>query len=69
MHEKPTSPSDATRRAEGKDARATHGADPAAVHEDDDIEVEQREVDPDVRAHYREMVELGADNVGEGRIP
>ncbi len=69
MRDKPTHLSDATRQAEGKDAHAAHVADPAAPHEDDPIEVEEGEVDPDVRDHYQEMAELGADNVGEGRIP
>jgi hypothetical protein len=60
--------SDATREAEAEEARADHVADRPATPEEEK-EVEGAQVDPDVRAHYQEMAELGADDVGEGRIP
>ena len=36
---------------------------------EEDEAIEDEEVDDEVRAHYQEMVELGASEVGEGRIP
>jgi hypothetical protein len=61
--------SDATRQAEAEEARGPHVAYPADTPEENDIEVQEREVAPDVRDHYQEMAELGAENVGEGRVP
>jgi len=60
---------DATRKAEAQEARAPHVAYTADTPEEDDVEVEERQVDPDVRDHFQEMAERGAENVGEGRIP
>jgi hypothetical protein len=60
--------SEATRKAEAADAEARHGAE-RPVTDEDEQSGEDRSVDPDVRAHYQEMVELGAEEVGEGRIP
>jgi hypothetical protein len=60
--------SDATKQAEAQEAEAGHVADRAPTPEEEQ-EVEGAQVDPDVRAHYQEMAELGADDVGEGRIP
>ena len=58
----------ATREAEAKEAKAPHRADRAPTP-DEEASIEGDEVDPEVRSHYREMTELGADEVGEGRIP
>jgi hypothetical protein len=69
LNEERTDLSDATRKAEAEESRAPHVAYPADTPEEDDVAVEERDVDPDVRDHYREMAELGAENVGEGRIP
>ncbi len=68
MEDEHTQVSDATREAETEEADAPHRADrpPTAAEEE---AVEGRPVDPDVRAHYREMTALGAEDVGEGRIP
>jgi hypothetical protein len=68
MSDERTRVTDATRQAEAEESDAPHSADRPAPAEES-AEVEGREVDPDVRAHYREMTELGAEEVGEGRIP
>jgi hypothetical protein len=59
---------DATREAEAEEARSAHVADRPATPEEEQA-VKDRKVDDDVREHYQEMTELGADDVGEGRIP
>jgi hypothetical protein len=59
---------DATRQAEAEEARVGHVADRQASPEQDDT-VEDRAVDDEVRDHYREMTEIGANEVGEGRVP
>ncbi len=68
MSNERTEVSDATRQAEAEEAEASHVTGrPVTPEEEESIEDEK--VDSDVRAHYREMVELGAKDVGEGRIP
>jgi hypothetical protein len=57
---------EATRQVEAEDARARHGAGDASPNLE---EREDRRVDPEVREHYRQMTELGANDPGEGRIP
>jgi hypothetical protein len=59
---------DATRQAEAEEARVRHGADRPASPEEEEP-VEDRAVDDEVREHYREMTEIGAQEVGEGRVP
>jgi len=59
---------DATRRAEAEEARARHVADRPAGPEEEASLVEH-DVDDEVRAHYREMTDIGAHEVGEGRVP
>jgi hypothetical protein len=59
---------DATRQAEAEEARAPHVADRPATAEEEELAGDEG-VDDDVRTHYREMTELGADDPGEGRIP
>ena len=59
---------DATRQAEAEEARVSHVADSAATPEEEES-VEERAVDDNVRDHYREMTEIGANEVGEGRVP
>ena len=68
MSNEHTHVSDATRRAEARASHARHVADRPATPEED-ATLEDREVDEDVRDHYQEMVELGTQEVGEGRIP
>jgi hypothetical protein len=60
--------SEATRRAEAQEAQAPHEADRPPTAEEEQA-IKDLEVDPDVRAHFQEMTEIGADEVGEGRIP
>lgn len=59
---------DATRQAEAEEAEAPHVADRPASAEEEKL-VGDSAVDDDVRTHYREMTELGANDPGEGRIP
>jgi hypothetical protein len=58
----------ATRQAEAEEARAPHVADSPASAEEEELAGDGI-VDDEVRAHYREMTELGANEPGEGRIP
>jgi hypothetical protein len=60
--------SDATREAEAEEAEAPHVANAPAGTEDEEL-TEDRQVDPVVREHYREMTEIGANEEGEGRVP
>ena len=60
--------SDATKEAEAEEAGAPHVAGAPAGAEDEEL-TEDREVDPEVREHYREMTEIGAAEEGEGRVP
>jgi hypothetical protein len=59
---------DATRQAEAEEARAPHVADRPGTPEEEALAGDEG-VDDDVRTHYREMTELGANDPGEGRIP
>jgi hypothetical protein len=59
--------SEATREAEAEEAQAPHVAEESAG--EGDGPVEDREVSDEVRSHYREMTDLGAHEVGEGRVP
>jgi len=59
---------DATREAEAEEARAPHVADRPATAEEEELAGDGA-VDEEVRSHYREMTELGANDPGEGRIP
>jgi hypothetical protein len=68
MNDEDSHVSDATREAEAEEADAPHLPDRAPTAEEEEA-VEGRHVDPDVRAHFRHMTELGAEEVGEGRIP
>jgi hypothetical protein len=56
-----------TRQAEEVDEKAAHGAEADGGDEGAEA-AEDRVVDDDVRSHYREMTELGAQDKGEGRI-
>ena len=64
----PTRPSEATRQAEREDAHTTAHADrePTA---DEEERAERQQLDPDVAEHEQEMVERGAQQKGEGRLP
>jgi hypothetical protein len=56
---------DGTRAAEAEEARAPHVAGAPSGEEESS---EDPKVDEDVRRHYQEMVELGAEEKGEGKI-
>ena len=62
-----TRPSDATRAEEARDAQVRSGADEpdgsGPVPEGD------AHVDADVAEHYEDMIERGAAQEGEGRLP
>ena len=61
-----TRPSDATRSEEERDAQVRAGADavdPEAPVPDD------APVDADVAEHYEDLIERGAAQHGEGRLP
>jgi len=63
-----TTPSGATRAEEERDAKVEAGAD------DTDTDTEGADRAPKepgeaVAAHYEEMIERGADQKGEGRLP
>ena len=62
-----TRPSDATRTEEARDAQVRAGADDldASTPTPDDDAV----VDPEVAEHYEDMIERGANQQGEGRLP
>jgi hypothetical protein len=68
MSNEHTEVTEATRRAEAEEARVRHGADRPATSTEDDA-IDEHDVGEDVRTHYREMTDLGAHEVGEGRIP
>jgi hypothetical protein len=65
---KRTKPTAATRAEEARDARVHSGAsiDDAVPPVDDE---QEPEVSGEVADHYREMVERGANQKGEGRLP
>jgi hypothetical protein len=68
MSNEHTEISDATRQAESEESQTRHVAN-RPVTPEEDAAMDEPEVNEDVRTHYREMVELGAQEVGEGRIP
>ncbi|HTT86068.1 MAG TPA: hypothetical protein VMF60_01765 [Acidimicrobiales bacterium] len=63
-----TEVSDATRQAEREASAAAPEPDRAPTSEEEAV-ADDLSVDPDVREHYEEMAELGADTEGEGRVP
>jgi hypothetical protein len=68
MSDERTDVTDATREAEREEAVAPHDSDrPPTAQEEADAEAHK--VDPDVREHYEEMIERGAEVQGEGHVP
>ena len=63
-----TDPNEGTRDAERAEARATHGSDRPPTDEEARVAEGQEPVDGSVAEHYEEMIELGANVKGEGRI-
>jgi hypothetical protein len=64
----PTRPSERTRDAERSDARTTAHADRLPTDEEAEL-AEREELDPRVADNYEEMLERGAHQKGEGRVP
>ena len=67
MTDEHTDVSDATREAEREEAAAAHAADRAPTAEEE-ADAGEHAVDPDVREHYEEMIERGAEVKGEGEV-
>jgi hypothetical protein len=61
--------SEATREAEAEEAQAPHGAGSGGTDSEGVGLAEDREVSDEVRSHYREMTEIGAQEEGEGKVP
>jgi hypothetical protein len=68
MSDQPTRPSSETRAAERAEAAKTAGADREPTHDEEEV-ADSLELDPDVAEHEREMLERGAHQKGEGRLP
>ncbi|HUZ20650.1 MAG TPA: hypothetical protein VMU75_08785 [Acidimicrobiales bacterium] len=66
---------DATRQAEREEARARHVADREPTREESELaddgeqELRDRGAVGTVAQHYEEMIERGANERGEGRVP
>jgi hypothetical protein len=63
-----TRPSAETRKAEGADAQVTHASERAPTSQEEGAAA-VRKVDPDVAEHEKEMLQRGANQRGEGRLP
>jgi hypothetical protein len=68
MSNSPTRPTQNTRDAEAREAKAEHEADREPTPEEAEI-ADALEPDADVTEHEREMAERGAHQKGEGRLP
>ena len=64
----PIRPSAKTREAERADARAEPHADRQPTRDEEKL-VDGQELDPDVADNAREMIQRGAGQEGEGRLP
>lgn len=62
-------PSEATREAEAAEARAPHEPDDMPTTDDEAAAERAGEATPEARAAYREAIERGARQEGEGRLP
>jgi hypothetical protein len=68
MTDQPTRPSSETREAERAEAAKTAAADREPTPDEEKF-ADSLEVDPDVAAHEKEMMERGANQQGEGKLP
>jgi hypothetical protein len=68
MPDEPEPVSDETRAAEARDAARVHAPD-RPPSPDEEARAEEQHVDENVRAHYEDMAERGANQRGEGRVP
>jgi hypothetical protein len=64
----PTRPTARTRDAERTEAEVHAQPDRLATPEEEE-KADENELDPDVADHEREMLERGASQRGEGRVP
>lgn len=62
-----TTPNEATRAEEAKEAGGAHVADRQPTPEEDAAAPEH--TGPGVSEHYKEMQDIGAADKGEGRLP
>jgi hypothetical protein len=63
-----TRPTPSTREAERAEAELQAQPDRMPTP-DEEEKAEENELDPEVSEHEREMLERGADQEGEGRLP
>jgi hypothetical protein len=68
MTQQPTRPSDETRAAERDDAQRRAGADREPTNDEEAL-ADALEPDSDAAEHEREMMERGAKQQGEGKLP
>ena len=68
MSDQPTRPSSETREAERAEATKTAAADREPTADEEKI-ADSLELDPDVAKHEKEMLERGAHQKGEGKLP
>jgi hypothetical protein len=68
MSDQPTRPSPQTRAAERADASRTAAADRQPTPEEEQI-ADSLELDPEVAKREKEMLERGAHQEGEGKLP
>ena len=61
--------SDATKESDRRDAKAEHGAPQVPTAAESEAAERQGKVDPKTGKHYDEMLERGAHQKGEGRLP
>jgi ribosome-binding protein aMBF1 (putative translation factor) len=66
---KPTRPSSTTREAEAADAQVHAAPDEMPSPEDEEAAERAPEESPEVAENYREAIERGARQEGEGRLP
>ena len=59
----------ATKDAARRDAEADHGAPQVPTAAESEAANRHGKVDPDTARHYDEMLERGAKQAGEGRLP
>ena len=64
-----TRPSDQTRAAEADDAQAHAEADELPTPDEEAAAERAGGIDEDVERNYKEAIERGADEKGEGRTP
>jgi hypothetical protein len=64
-----TTPSDETRATESDDAKVRASADDMPTEEEDAAAARAGDLDDDVADNYKDAIERGARQKGEGRIP